>query len=385
MRQMDGKEKRLYIRAVILLIFAMTAIAMLGEVARQNWNSKVTAYPTKTEEAVAEYAASILRKMTLEEKVGQMFFVTNTSDVELAAEYAVGGVLLSNQNLEQRSQTEVSAVVSDFQSGQAIPLFIGVNEEGGAVNTVSQFPKLRATPFLSPGELMTTGGMPLVESDTRDKCEFLKAMRINLNFAPVCDVTTDEGAFLYGRALGKDADHTARYVETVVRMMKEEQMVGVLKHFPGYGNLRQQLGTQILTDDRTLQELQNSDFLPFDRGIRAGAGMVLIGHVVVPAVDGGHPVSLSRRGHNILRQRLSFDGVIISDDLGAKGLDAYGTPEELVVQAVKAGSDMVLTADFERQIPAVLQGVCTGEISVERIDESVLRILKLKIQYGILS
>lgn len=381
MKHMSDKQLQLHIRAVILLILSMTAIAMVGQVARQNWNSKVTAYPTKTEAAIHDYAVQLLSKMTTEEKVAQMFVAMNTADSELAAELGLGGVLLGAQNLEGLSSTEVQAVVSSFQSASEIPMFIGANEEGGAVNTVSSYSRLRSVPFLSPSELMTTGGMSLVETDVRDKCAFLRSLGVNVNLAPVCDVVTADTAYLFGRALGKDADATARYVETVVKVMNDEGMIGALKHFPGMGNA----AAQVQTDDRSMEAFETADFLPFRQGIKAGAKMVMMGHSVVTAIDPDVPASLSREVHQILRRSFGFDGVIITDDLSAAGLAVYGDSAALAVAAVKAGSDLLLTPDFETQIPAVVQAVKNGEIARERIDESVLRILKLKIEYNILT
>ena len=380
MHKMSDKELQLYIRGVILLILSMVAIAMVGEVAKQNWDSKVTAYPTKTEEAINNYAAQLLQEMTTEEKVAQMFFATETSDSELVSDLGLGGLLLSDCNLENLQKTEVQAVVGSFQTGSKIPMFIGAEEEGGTVNTVSKHDLLRSLPYLSAAELMTTGGTKLVKTDTEDKCAFLRGFGINVNFAPVCDVVTEESAYLYGRALGRDADATARYVQTVVETMSGEGMIAVLKHFPGYGNGASAVGT----DSRSLETFETEDFLPFRQGIKTGADMVMMSHTVVSALDEELPASLSRKVHTTLRRSFGFDGVVITSDLGAAGLEQYGDSGALAVAAVQAGSDMLLTSDFETQIPAVVRAVMNGEISRERIDESVLRILKLKIEMGIL-
>ena len=379
--KMSDKELQLHIRAVILLILSMIAIAMMAQVYQQNWDSRVTSYPTKTEEAINNYAKKILGEMTLEEKVGQMFFAMDTADSERAVELGLGGLLLSERNLENLSKSEVNAVVSSFQTGSAVPMFIGTNEEGGIYNTVSRYPALRQIPFLSPAELMTTGGISLVESDAEDKSELLRSLGVNVNFAPVCDVATADGAYMYGRALGREADDTARYAEAVVKTMNDEGVIGVLKHFPGYGNLP----ASVAVDERPIEVFETEDFLPFERCIKAGAKMVMMGHSVVNAIDPHVPASLSAEVHKVLRRSFGFDGIVISDDLGAAGLEAYGDSGALAVKAIQAGSDMLLTSDFETQIPAVISAVRRGDISQERIDEAVLRILKLKIEFGILT
>ena len=384
MNRMSDKELQLQIRAVILLVLAMVAVAMMSMVAHQNWNTKVTPYPTKTEAAIHDYATQLLMEMTLEEKIAQMMFAMELSDGEHGAELGLGGVLLSDVNLGDLERNEVSAVISGFQGTAEIPMFIGVNEEGGEVNTLSKYPSVRDIPFLSPSELMTTGGMGLVKEDTKTKCNLLRSVGVNVNFAPVCDVTTEDSAYMYGRALGRDADATARYVEAVVEVMNDGHVIGALKHFPGYGNLQATERGRVFSDNRSMEQIETEDLLPFVKGIKAGAKMVMMGHSVVHAVDPYAPASMSRKVHNLLRRSYGFDGVIITDALNAQGLSAYGSPEELAVGAVQAGSDLLLTEDYEVQIPALVQAVLRGEISRERIDESVLRILKLKIEYGII-
>ena len=140
----------------------------------------------------------------------------------------------------------------------------------------------------------------------------------------------------------------------------------------------------MLTDTRSLEQLRAEAPPPFERGIDDGARFVMMGHTIVQAVDEEKPASLSRSVHNLLRRELGFEGVIISGNLQANGLLVYGTPEELAVLAIQAGSDMLLTDDCAVQIPAVVKAVQQGEISRERIDESVLRILMLKMECGIL-
>jgi beta-N-acetylhexosaminidase len=160
-------------------------------------------------------------------------------------------------------------------------------------------------------------------------------------------------------------------------------MGSVLKHFPGYGN-NVDTHTGIAYDNRTYETFLNSDFLPFQAGIDSGANMVLVSHNVVSCMDSQTPASLSSQVHKILREELKFTGVIITDDLAMDGVRNFAEDTKIAVQAVKAGNDMLCCTDFEVQIPAILEAVKQGEITEERIDESVLRILELKISLGII-
>ncbi len=384
MRKWTEEEIRIRGRAVILLMIAMVAVAMLSEVSQQNWSGRVTAYPTKTEEAINQYARQLLGEMTLEQKVGQMFYAADGTDPETAAEYYLGGVLLETAQLDNFTKTETAAVLRGYEEAGEIPMFVGVNEEGGEVNTVSVLPQIRQKAFLAPKELQTTGGLKLVDNDTREKSDLLRELGVNMNFAPVCDVTEDTAAMMYPRTAEGDADDVCRYVDTVVTAMHDRRIIGVLKYFPGYGDLPAKEHTDVLTDTRSMEELEAVAFAPFKRGLDAGAQAVMMGNVIVTAVDGKLPAGISPEVHKLLRRELGFDGVVIGSDLNALGMGRYGTGSELAVMAVRAGCDMVLTDDWAAGTEAVVREVRTGKIAIERIDESVLRILKLKISFGMM-
>lgn len=385
MHKWTKQEIQLHIRAVALLILSMIAVAMVAEVSAQNWNSKVTAYPTKTEAAIERYARDLMNEMSLEELVGQMFYAVDPDDVEGDAEqYGFGGVLLSAEHFNHLSAGEVSAVLSGYQTSSRLPLLIGVAEEGGDVNAVSIHSALRSKEFLSPGELVTTGGMKFVDHDARDKSDLLRSLGIRVNFAPVCEATTDKTAAMYSRTVHGDTDDAVRYVATVVAAMTERKVQPVLKYFPGYGNVKYRSDTEVLTDSRSYEQLQQQALPPFARGIEEGAKMVMMSNNIVMAVDSSQPASLSRDVHDLLRRDMGFEGLIISGELHAKGLQRYGSVGEIAVQAIRAGSDMLVTKDYRIQIPAVVHAVQVGELSRERIEESVLRILKLKIEMGLM-
>ncbi len=338
--------------------------------------------PAQTPE---ERAGAILSEMTLEEKVGQMFVARcpDKGAAALAADYHLGGYILFSSDFSKQTKESASQIIQSYQDAVEIPLLIGVDEEGGAVNRISRYPAYRAEPFPSAQELYSSGGFEAVRSDTLEKCRLLEELGINLNFAPVCDVSQDPEDFIYARSFGQDAQQTAQYVDTVVTAMGEAGMGSVLKHFPGYGN-NEDTHTGIAYDDRSYETFTGSDFLPFQAGINAGADVVLVSHNIVRCMDGQYPASLSPEVHRILREELGFSGVIITDDLFMEGVRQFADDKAAAVLAVKAGNDLLCCTDFEVQIPAVLDAVAAGEISEEQIDQSVLRILNLKLKLGLL-
>ena len=334
---------------------------------------------------IAARAQELLDGMTLEEKVGQMFIARcpETDAAQLAADYHLGGYILFGRDFKDKTAEQVTADIQSCQDAAEIPLLIAVDEEGGTVNRVSSNPNLRSSPFRSPQSLYSEGGLELVRSDAQEKCRLLESLGININFAPVCDVSQDPADFIYDRTLGRDAQETSQYVAAVVETMAEEGMGSVLKHFPGYGN-NTDTHTGVAYDDRPYDTFLTSDFLPFQAGIAAGADMVLVSHNIVSAMDEASPASLSPEVHRVLREDLGFTGVIVTDDLVMDGVRDFAGDDEAAVLAVQAGNDLLCCTDFQTQVPAVLAAVESGEITGEQIDAAVLRVLTMKLRLGIL-
>lgn len=283
-------------------------------------------------------------------------FIARCPETDAASkvtQYHLSGYILFARDLPVNKE-EVTASIQSYQNAAEIPLLIGVDEEGGTVNRVSKNTNLRKTPFASPQELYTAGGWDMIRSDTQEKCQLLQSLGINLNFAPVCDVSQDPQDFIYARSFGQDAEQTTEYVRTVVQTMSQEQMGSVLKHFPGYGN-NSDTHTGIAYDERPIERFVNSDFLPFQAGIDAGADMVLVAHNVVSCMDDQVPASISLPVHNILRNELGFDGVIITDDLVMEGVRQFAGDAEIAVRAVQAGNDMLCCTDLKYRYPQSLR------------------------------
>lgn len=332
-----------------------------------------------------DMAQAILARMSLEEKVGQMFIARCPAKnaAQSAADYSLGGYILFARDFEGRTKEQVIQNIQSYQSAASIPMLIGVDEEGGAVNRISRYPQFRPQPFLSPQDLFLAGGLELIQSDTVEKCQLLRELGLNLNFAPVCDVSENPDDFIYRRTFGRNASETAGYAETVVRIMKQQQMGSVLKHFPGYGN-NADTHTGIAYDNRPYETFITSDFLPFQSGINAGADIVMVSHNIVNCMDSQTPASLSPRVHEILRSSLGFSGVIITDELSMNGVLDYADDASIAIMAIQAGNDLLCCTNFDTQIPSVLNAVRQGTISEARINESVLRILRMKISLGII-
>lgn len=342
----------------------------------------VTSGSTENQDQIIE---ELLSTMTVEEKVGQMFFVRcpDTGAVEAVSQYKLGGYILFGRDFKDKTAEQVRNDISSYQSASGVPLLIGTDEEGGTVVRASSNPNLFSHRGLSPQALFAEGGMDSIIQDARQKSVTLLGLGVNVNLAPVADVSTDPNDFIYDRSFGQDAQATAEYVSNVVKTMDAEGIGSVLKHFPGYGN-NVDTHTGVAIDERPYETFQTSDYLPFTAGIQAGADAVLVSHNVMSCVDNQLPASLSPAVHNELRSTLGFQGVIMTDDLAMDAVAAYAGDQSPAVMAVKAGNDMIITTDFQTQIPEVVQAVKSGEIDEEQIDQSVTRILQWKYDLGLL-
>ena len=347
--------------------------------------------PGKTPEELAEERLNErIASMTLEEKVGQLFFVRcpETGAAEDVKSYHLGGLLLFSRDYKDANgnyltKDAFTAAVQSYQDAADIPLLIGSDEEGGTVTRASRNGNLFSSPLASPQELYASLGMDGLLSTTLSYNQTLREIGVNVNFAPVCDVSIDGSDFIYARSFGKDAQTTADYIAKVVPAYADAGVACVLKHFPGYGN-NADTHTGIAVDERSYETFETSDFLPFSAGIAAGAPFVLVSHNIVNCMDASLPASLSPKVHEILRGTLGFDGVVVTDDLAMDAVKAYAQDGRVAVLALQAGNDMIVTTDYRTQIPQVIDAVRSGEIDEREIDAHVYRVLHEKQALGLI-
>lgn len=343
--------------------------------------------PSTEPDPPADPLEALLSSMTLEEKVGQLFFVRVPAEhaVEDISTYHLGGYILFGRDTQDKTANDLIQTIQSYQDAADVPLLIGVDEEGGTVVRVSSNPHLRGSKFKSPQKLFAAGGMEAILADTREKDVLLRALGFNVNLAPVADVSTNSADFIYARAFGQDAAATADYVAQVAARMSADGMGSVLKHFPGYGN-NVDTHTGIAVDRRPMETFETSDFLPFEVGIQAGGGLtaVLVSHNIMTCVDDGLPASLSPAVHALLREELDFDGVVMTDDLAMDAVEAYARDGAVAVMALEAGNDLIITTDYRTQIPKVLEAVESGALDGSVIDEACRRVLTWKSALGLL-
>ena len=328
---------------------------------------------------------TLLESMSVEDKVGQLFLIrcdpfTVLSDIET---YRPGGLVLFAQDFQGQSVDSMIQTISSYQEAASLPLLISADEEGGSVCRVSAFPAFRSAPFPSPRSLYESGGMDAVLGVEAEKAYLLSTLGINVNLAPVCDIATERGAFMYHRSLGQSPETVGQFAVETTRLMEAFGVGTVLKHFPGYGN-NADTHTGTAVDRRSIEELESRDLIPFSMAVMEGCNAIMVSHAIVTAFDETLPASLSPAVHDYLRNIMGFQGVIVPDDLVMEAISGTYGAGEAAVMAVLAGNDLLCSTEYALQYPAVLEAVNTGRIPPELLDTATERVLRWKQQLGLL-
>lgn len=342
-------------------------------------------------------AEDILSSMTLEEKIFQLFMVTPEAltgfdEVYMAGEATkdavwerpAGGIVYFSQNLKDEDQTRemLSKTAQYGEERSGLPPFLAVDEEGGQVARISgkEGFSLAAFPDMSKIGASNDKAKAFEVGDTIGK--YLADLGFDVDFAPVADVLTNQdNTVVVRRSFGSDAELVSRMVSEEVKGLKRHGVSPVLKHFPGHGGTAEDSHETKPVLHRTLEELSETEFLPFAAGIKSGADFVMAGHISVPEIDGdGRPAVFSKTLlTDVLRKQLGFEGIIITDAMNMGAVTTEYDSGEAAVSALLAGVDMILMPeDFDTAVQAVKGAVENGTLTEKRIEESVLRILTLK-------
>ncbi len=338
--------------------------------------------------------------MSIHEKVCQMIFVDPenlvkdvvTPDDETAVtvvsekvssmleSYPIGGIMLKAKNIKTGDQ--LIKLISDLQSASDTELFVAVDEEGGKVNRLM---KTLGTTYIDSMYTYKDEGGDTAFQNAETIGSDISSYGFNLDFAPVADVWSNPGNTVIGkRAYSDSFTEAAELIPYAVQGFHESGVMCTLKHFPGHGDTAEDSHYGSAYVDSTLDELRENEFLPFEAGIEAGADFVMVGHLIVTDVD-DVPATLSKTiVTDVLKDELGFKGVIITDSFQMEAITDNYSAGEAAVMTVKAGVDMVLEPEnLKSAVEGLEEAVASGEISEERIDESVRKILVLKVKNGL--
>lgn len=355
--------------------------------------TRTPAPPKSEEDKLEEEALGLLEKLTPEEKIGQLLIVGFQEDIEEASlqeyfsKYKVSGFILFSRNYKDfDSLYSLTAGLKEKNTkSSSIPLFISIDEEGG---TVSRLP-VGGTHFPEAIKLGKTGNPELTRKAGVVIGSELRAAGINTDFAPVLDIVTDSGnKLLVKRSYGSSADIVTAHGLAFMDGLRTEGVIAVPKHFPGHGNTVMDSHKELPVINTDYELLENRELVPFKAAVAAGAEIIMVGHIAFPELDpSGLPATMSSRFiTEILRKELGFKGIAISDDIEMSGYTkAKASLEEGVVASFNAGLDVFLVGHTKeissRVYEAIRNAVQNGEISEERLNESVMRVLRVKLKH----
>ena len=330
----------------------------------------------------------VLKQMSLEEKVGQLLLFgfnglemgKNTKD--LINNKHIGGVLLLAKNISNASQ--LTNLNSQLQSQARIPLLISIDQEGGVVSRIKWEKEL----LISQKNM---GGEEDIYSLSVKRAKILKPLGINVNLAPVVEYITDTNSFLYPRVFSGNIQEISRKAYSAIKGYKDSNMISVAKHYPGHSNLSTDSHFSL---PKVYVSKENWDeyVFPFKYLIEQGmVDVIMVGHILYPNIDSKVSTISEVIVNEKLRKELNYEGVVITDDMQMDAIEKQGDDCKIAKEALKAGNDILLYSmyylkpNIEREIyDCILNSVNSGEISLEDIDQKVLRVLRLKIKYGLI-
>lgn len=385
-------KKRIRSLAVLL-----SAALLLGCVGCRT-NSADTGSAAQTKPTTTDEVQNIVDSMSLEEKVAQLFLVQPEAIVDIGTATAagdatkqainktpVGGFVYFSDNLqsEQQVQDMLRNVQKYSEDRIGLPAFLSVDEEGGTVARVASTGRFDVTDVGDMAKIGASGDVQQAKQAGETIGSYLSELGFNLDFAPDADVLTNpDNTVVKKRSFGSDPQVVSDMSLAVAQGLAQHQVYSVYKHFPGHGATAGDTHQGYAYTDKTLDELKQSELIPFENAIQNNASFIMAAHISAPRVTGDDtPASLSKTMiTDILRGQMGYDGIVVTDAMNMGAVTEQYTSAQAAVKALQAGADLVLMPeDFQEAYQGVLDAVKDGTLTEQRINESVTRIVTVKV------
>ena len=346
--------------------------------------------------SIEEMIRSYIEKMSPEEKIGQLLMpairdIKDTESVVIVTEsmekvlekYKVGGIILFKDNIKSKEQ--VQGLIQGLQGKSSIPLWMGVDEEGGIVSRIASNPQMGFDPVPTAFDIGETGDKEQAYEVGKLLGSMLKELGFNMDFAPVADIWSNPNNTVIGRrSFGTDPEIVSAMVNEVSRGIQDQGIISVIKHFPGHGDTKEDPHFGRAFVDLPLEELQERELIPFQSAIHKEVEGIMVAHVEFPQIDEGMPATLSHKIiTDILKNQMNFKGLVITDALDMEAITKQFGKGEAALQSFLAGADILLMPDIKDAYSHLLKAYKNGTITDERLEESVYKILYTKYKYEI--
>ena len=330
-----------------------------------------------------------IEELSLEEKIGQLFMVgleekTNEDITNLIQNNKIGGVVLYKKNYH--TYEEMLSYINNIKkinSKNSVPIFISIDQEGGRVNRMP--PEI--SNLKSATKLASTNSIEIVKESGKIIGEMLNKTGISMDYAPVLDIRKFKEKHAIGdRCYGENIEDVSKYGIEVMKEMQNKGVIPVIKHFPGHGLTQKDSHFRIPKITEKIEVLEKEDMVPFENAIKQNAEAIMVGHLIIKDVDKKYPASLSKEViQKYLIQKYNYKGLIITDDLKMMAIQLHYNMKTAVIKAIEAGNDIIMIGmsykKINKIIKFIVKKVKKGELSIDRINESVEKIIRMKEKY----
>ncbi len=375
----------------LMLVGIIPTVYYLNHEKTPDYNNELD--PNPPYQAVKNKAEKLLETLTLDEKIGQMLFISyedsdtlNTNLTNILTTVQPGGFILFSENLKNYSKS--LSFIKDIKEHSKIPIFLGIDEEGGKVDRLKNITGYKYDLIPDMASIGATNNEEEAYQVGTQLANILNDFGLNIDFAPVSDVLTEDTNKVIGtRSFGSDPYLVARMTRALAKGLSDNSIIPVYKHFPGHGSTTTDSHIDLPIINKTKEELLKTDLIPFKNAIANNAQIIMIGHLALPLITGDYtPASLSKTiVTDILKNELGYENVIISDALNMKALTKYYTTEEIYELAINAGIDILLMPENPiNTVKTIKKLITENKITEEQINNSVLKILQLKEKYNLI-